>query len=137
MEHHKPAIMAFVVEDPAEYDTSSKGLPDMEDDELFEINLEAVSCIPPPLYWDSYLTSTENALMANCLLPISEVSGAVPIASKDVSSSAVSMASQSCNALSLTGTVNLVMMSEPMPLGELLRLPFMAAIGVPPRQMKA
>lgn len=136
MEHHKPANMAFVVEDPAEHDTSSGGLADMEDDELFEINLEAVNCIPPPHYWDSYLTSTGNALLANCLLPISELSGAVPIASKDVSS-AVPLVSQSCNALSLAGTTNFVTMSEPIPLGELLRLPFMAAFGVPPRQMKA
>ncbi|KAE8098540.1 hypothetical protein FH972_016593 [Carpinus fangiana] len=127
MEQLKPATMAFVAEDPAEHDTSSKGLADMEDDELFEIDLDAVNCIPPPHYWDSYLTSTGNALLANCLLPISEVSGAVPIASEDVSG-VVPMISQS---------YNFVMMSDPMPLSELLRLPFMAAFGVPPRQMKA
>ena len=127
MEQFKPVTMAFVAEDPAEHDTSGKGLADMEDDELFEIDLDAVNCIPLPHYSDSYLTSTGNALLANCLLPISEVSGAVPIASEDVSG-VVPMISQS---------YNFVMMSDPMPLGEVLRLPFMAAFGVPPRQMKA
>ncbi|KAG2682946.1 hypothetical protein I3843_10G008600 [Carya illinoinensis] len=128
--------MASVSEDAAEHDTHTKVLADMEDEDLFEINLEAVDSIPPPHYWDSYFTATGNALLANCLLPISDVSGAVPIVSKDVSGT-VPGVSKLCSALSLAGTANFVMITEPMPLGELLRLPFMGAFGVPRRQMKA
>ncbi|XP_041026702.1 uncharacterized protein LOC121266918 [Juglans microcarpa x Juglans regia] len=132
-----PPIMASVSEDPAEHDTRTKGLADMEDEDLFEINLEAVDSIPPPHYWDSYFTATGNALLANCLLPISDVSVAVPIVSKDVSRT-VSAVSKLCSSLSLAGTANFVMITEPMPLGELLRLPIMgASFGVPRRQMKA
>ncbi|GFQ06928.1 hypothetical protein PHJA_002836800 [Phtheirospermum japonicum] len=50
-----------------------------EDGDLFEINLEIVNKIPPPHYWDSYFTSTSNTLLANCLLPIADVSSAVPM----------------------------------------------------------
>ncbi|KAL3536126.1 hypothetical protein ACH5RR_004587 [Cinchona calisaya] len=61
-----------------------------EEEELFEINLEVVNSIPPPqYYWEScYFTATtatnncnnnnNNVLLANCLLPISDVSNAVP-----------------------------------------------------------
>ncbi|KAJ4829120.1 hypothetical protein Tsubulata_035896 [Turnera subulata] len=49
-----------------------------EEEELFEINLEAVNSIPPPHYWESYFTATRSALLANCLLPIADVSCAVP-----------------------------------------------------------
>ncbi|PIN05406.1 hypothetical protein CDL12_22051 [Handroanthus impetiginosus] len=52
-----------------------------EDDEedLFEIDLEIFSKIPPPHYWESYFTATNNTLLANCLLPIADVSKAVPM----------------------------------------------------------
>ncbi|KAG6638058.1 hypothetical protein CIPAW_10G008800 [Carya illinoinensis] len=74
-----------------------------------------------PAEHDTRTNATGNELLANCLLPISDVSGAVPIV-----------------ALSLAGTANFVMITEPMPLGtELLRLPFMGVFGVPRRQMKA
>ncbi|KAK9676140.1 hypothetical protein RND81_11G057200 [Saponaria officinalis] len=54
---------------------------DMEDDEeLFEIDLEVVDNIPPPCYyWDGYFTTTTDALLANCLLPVTDLSNAVPI----------------------------------------------------------
>ncbi|PWA98611.1 hypothetical protein CTI12_AA016790 [Artemisia annua] len=51
-----------------------------EDDDLFEIDLEAVGNLPPPFYWESYLTATANTLFANCLVPIADVSSAVPMA---------------------------------------------------------
>ncbi|OAY40873.1 hypothetical protein MANES_09G056350v8 [Manihot esculenta] len=56
---------------------------DMEDEEeeLFEIDLDAVDRIPPPHYWESYFTATSSALLANCLLPIADVSCAVPTSS--------------------------------------------------------
>ncbi|XP_034694843.1 coiled-coil domain-containing protein 1 [Vitis riparia] len=50
-----------------------------DDDDLFEINLEAVNTIPPPHYWESCFTRTGNTLLANCLLPIADVSSAVPM----------------------------------------------------------
>ncbi|KAL7137388.1 hypothetical protein ABFS83_10G088400 [Erythranthe nasuta] len=60
-------------------------IPDVEEDDdedLFEINLEIVNKIPPPQYyfWDSYFnfTTSSSALLANCLLPIADVSCAVP-----------------------------------------------------------
>ncbi|KAJ4705195.1 2-isopropylmalate synthase [Melia azedarach] len=53
-----------------------------EEEELFEIDLEAVESIPPPHYWESYFTAaTSSTLLANCLLPISDVSSAIPMAS--------------------------------------------------------
>ncbi|XP_018813649.1 uncharacterized protein LOC108985703 [Juglans regia] len=128
--------MASLVEDSSEHDDLSlKGLPDMEDEDLFEINLEAVNSIPPPYYWDSYFTATGNALLANCLLPISDVSGAVPILPNDVSC-AFPTASKSCESF-LAGSDKFVTIAEPMPLGELLRLPFLVAFGVPRSRMKA
>nr|DAD39878.1 TPA_asm: hypothetical protein HUJ06_014201 [Nelumbo nucifera] len=51
------------------------------DDDLFEIDLEVVNNLPPPFYWESNSTATDCVLLANCLLPISDVSGAVPVAS--------------------------------------------------------
>ncbi|PIA27033.1 hypothetical protein AQUCO_08300011v1 [Aquilegia coerulea] len=50
-----------------------------EDDELFEINLELVQHIPPPQYSEEgYSTTKTNVLLANCLLPIADVSRAIP-----------------------------------------------------------
>lgn len=49
-----------------------------EEGDLFEINLEIVNKIPPPqYYWETIITT--NTLLANCLLPIADVSCAVPI----------------------------------------------------------
>ncbi|GMH09932.1 hypothetical protein Nepgr_011773 [Nepenthes gracilis] len=53
-----------------------------EEEELFEINLEAVNNIPPPHNCESCVTATGNALLANCLLPIADVSTAIPMGSK-------------------------------------------------------
>ncbi|KAL2533559.1 Uncharacterized protein Adt_06910 [Abeliophyllum distichum] len=54
-----------------------------EERDLFEINLEAVNKMPPPqYYWDSYFTASSDTLLANCLLPISDVSRAIPMAAK-------------------------------------------------------
>ncbi|KAL3628219.1 hypothetical protein CASFOL_027265 [Castilleja foliolosa] len=50
-----------------------------EECDLFEINLEIVDKIPSPHYWDGYFTSTKSTLLANCLLPIADVSRAVPM----------------------------------------------------------
>ena len=93
-----------------------------EDEDLFEIDLDAVNCIPPPHYWESYYTSTGNALLANCLIPISDISSAVP----------------ACNAVSFAGkNTNVVLITEPVSLGEYLRLPFLGAIGVLDEKTKA
>ncbi|KAK1408410.1 hypothetical protein QVD17_40156 [Tagetes erecta] len=54
---------------------------DFDDDEdLFEIDLDAVRDLPPPYYWESCLTVTANTLFANCLVPITDVSSAIPMA---------------------------------------------------------
>ncbi|OAY42891.1 hypothetical protein MANES_08G024300v8 [Manihot esculenta] len=62
-------------------DPSTKAMEDEEEEELFEIDLESVDRIPPPHYWESYFTATGSALLANCLLPIADVSNAVPTTS--------------------------------------------------------
>lgn len=114
--------MACAVRDSAQVEPAEARrdtIAKIEDDEdLFEIDLEAVNSIPPPYYWDSYVTATGNALMANCLLPISDVSGAVP------------MVSEACNALSLAGTAKLPVAVESIPLEKLLSLPFLGPLGV-------
>lgn len=89
-----------------------------EDEDLFEIDLEAVNCIPPPAsYWESYFTSTGNvALLANCLMPISHISSAIPAVSFD----------------------SVVLIPEPISLGEYLRLPFLGGFGfIDHEKMKA
>ncbi|CAH2062579.1 unnamed protein product [Thlaspi arvense] len=53
-----------------------------QEEDLFEIDLEVVNNLSPPHYWDSNSTATNHALLANCLLPISDISGAVPMVSK-------------------------------------------------------
>uniref|UniRef100_A0A803MQE8 Uncharacterized protein n=1 Tax=Chenopodium quinoa TaxID=63459 RepID=A0A803MQE8_CHEQI len=51
-----------------------------EDEELFDIDLALVDNIPPPnYYWENYVMSTGNALLANCLLPVTHLSTAVPV----------------------------------------------------------
>ncbi|KAJ1380256.1 hypothetical protein SESBI_46200 [Sesbania bispinosa] len=77
-----------------------------EDEDLFEIDLDAVP-LPPPHYWESYFTSTGNiALLANCLLPTSHISSAIP----------------ACKA---GNTNNVLLITEPTSLREYLRLPFL------------
>ncbi|KAJ8754746.1 hypothetical protein K2173_012135 [Erythroxylum novogranatense] len=76
-----------------------------EEEELFEIDLEAVNNLPPPHYWESYFTATRSTLFANCLLPIADVSSAVPIASSNTASS--------CKALSLAEQLMLFNLQNP------------------------
>ncbi|KAI3852552.1 hypothetical protein MKX03_019973, partial [Papaver bracteatum] len=72
-----------------EEDNSNKGFEeeeeDREDDEdLFEIDLDAVNKISPTTYWEGCLSlskSENTVLLGNCLLPISEISKAVPMLS--------------------------------------------------------
>lgn len=82
-----------------------------EEEDLFEIDLDAVNCISPPRFWESCCyTSTGNiALFANCLLPKSDVSSAVPAV---------------CSSVGKT----IVFIAEPTSLGEYLRLPFLGII---------
>ncbi|KAK4419364.1 hypothetical protein Salat_2349300 [Sesamum alatum] len=73
--------MALVASGPNEQKPIEIAQNEDEDDEdLFEINLEIVNKIPPPHYWESYFTATTNTvLLANCLLPVADVSSAVPM----------------------------------------------------------
>ncbi|KAK7345354.1 hypothetical protein VNO77_15957 [Canavalia gladiata] len=98
--------MSSSVKGSEEYREVSQDLGMEEEEDLFEIDLEAVNCIQSsPHCWESYYTSTGNiALLANCLLPISDVSSAVP-----------------------AGKTNFLFITEPISLGEYLRLPFLAA----------
>ena len=106
---------------------ASKDQANMEfdEDDLFEIDLEAVNNIPPPRYWESGVTATESALLANCLLPISDLSSAVP------------MVSRTCRALSLAGMDNVMMVIEPMALGKLLQLSCLGGFGIQLKNMNA
>ncbi|KAK4281646.1 hypothetical protein QN277_013113 [Acacia crassicarpa] len=105
--------MTVSVEDSAVYTKAIQEIVMEEDEDLFEIDLEAVNAIPPPHYWESYYTSTGNALLANCLLPISDISVAVP------AGSSVCMAATT----EVLGDV-----AEPVSLGEYLGLPFLGAL---------
>ncbi|KAI9090729.1 hypothetical protein K1719_028582 [Acacia pycnantha] len=105
--------MTASVEDSALYTIAIQEIVMEEDEDLFEIDLEAVNAIPPPHYWESYYTSTGNALLANCLLPISDISVAVP------AGSSVCVAATT----EVLGDV-----TEPVSLGEYLGLPFLGAL---------
>ncbi|KAL9673276.1 hypothetical protein QQ045_029531 [Rhodiola kirilowii] len=48
-----------------------------DEDELFEINLEVVS----EKEVSHSVAATRNALLANCLLPMADISGAIPVES--------------------------------------------------------
>lgn len=51
-----------------------------DDEELFDIDLDLVDSIPlPNYYWESYILSTGTALLANCLLPVTHLSTAIPV----------------------------------------------------------
>ncbi|XP_061361918.1 uncharacterized protein LOC133305694 [Gastrolobium bilobum] len=113
--------MTSSIKGSTEHREVSKDFGMEEDEDLFEIDLEAVNCIPPPHYWESYYTSTGNALLANCLMPISEISCAVP----------------ACNAVSFAGKSNVLFMTEAMSLGEYLRLPFLGPLGLLDEKMGA
>lgn len=51
------------------------------DDDLFEIDLDFLDKIPPPQYYEAHLTADGIVLLANCLLPIDDISSAIPIKS--------------------------------------------------------
>ncbi|OMO82176.1 hypothetical protein CCACVL1_12044 [Corchorus capsularis] len=81
-----------------------------EEEDLFEINLEAVNSIPPPHYWEGFYTATSSALLANCLLPISDLSTAIP--------------STVCGTSSREGmAASVFMVSESFP-GKIFGIPF-------------
>ncbi|TYI44533.1 hypothetical protein ES332_A01G244100v1 [Gossypium tomentosum] len=63
--------------------TKMKNEDEEGEEELFEINIEAVNSIPPPHYWEAFFTATSDALLANCLLPISDLSTAIPMVSSN------------------------------------------------------
>ncbi|XP_017976774.1 PREDICTED: uncharacterized protein LOC18598219 [Theobroma cacao] len=104
----------------------TQSLAEMEDEEeeLFEINLEAVNSIPPPHYWEAFFTATRSALLANCLLPISDLSSAIPTVST------------ACSTLSREGLANIVMVGESLP-GKLFGIPCFEAFGVQHKEMRA
>ncbi|XP_029124652.1 uncharacterized protein LOC114914974 [Cajanus cajan] len=111
--------MSCSVKGSEEYREFSQDFGMEEEEDLFEIDLDAVNCISPPDGWESYCTSTGNiALLANCLLPISDVSCAVP-------------------AVSFAGKSNVLLITEPSSLGEYLSLPFLGALGVVHENMEA
>ncbi|PON42455.1 hypothetical protein PanWU01x14_282130 [Parasponia andersonii] len=116
--------MASVLRCSSEADKNQANV-EFDEDDLFEIDLDAVNSIPPPHYWESGVTASGRALLANCLLPISDLSSAVP------------MVSRTCSALSLAGMGNALMIMEPMPLGKLLQLSCLGAFGVQHKDMKA
>ncbi|XP_022767114.1 uncharacterized protein LOC111311733 [Durio zibethinus] len=88
-----------------------------EEEELFEINLEAVNSIPPPHYWEAFFTATSSALLANCLLPISDLSSAVPTVST------------AYTTLSREGLTNIVIVAESLP-RKICGIQFMESFGV-------
>nr|DAD48574.1 TPA_asm: hypothetical protein HUJ06_018511 [Nelumbo nucifera] len=77
-----------------------------DDDDLFEIDLDVVDNLPPPLYWESCSTATDCALLANCLLPISDVSSAVPVQS---------ITSPTSNIIMMIGTLPDELLKFPVP----------------------
>ncbi|KAL1331902.1 hypothetical protein AAHE18_02G194300 [Arachis hypogaea] len=104
-------------------------MEDDDDEDLFEIDLELVNCISSspskPHYYNTATTSTtnsnystgkKNALLANCLMPISDISSAIPACNK------------SKNISSNNNNYNVVI-SESFSLEEYLRLPFLGDIG--------
>ncbi|CAJ2672693.1 unnamed protein product [Trifolium pratense] len=98
-----------------------------DDEDLFEIDLEAVNYINPPLYnfWENnHFISTGEALLANCLLPKSHISSAIPACNNN-------------NAVSLARNTNVFVITEPKPLGEYLRLPFLGDFGLIVEKMNA
>lgn len=100
-----------------------KGLADIEDeDDLFEIDLDLIDSFPQTLYnGNRSFTATGNALLANCLLPATDISRAIPMVSK---------------ALSSERTGNFVMVPQAVPLGHLLGLPFQEVFGLHLKEVK-
>lgn len=108
--------MAAVVKTPVTFGN----LTEIEDeDDLFEIDLEAVNNTPPPGYqWGSYRTDNPGiALFANCLLPVADVSSAIPAAPvtamSDVSAQSIRTRRRDCLSV-----------PEPVPPRKLLHLPY-------------
>ncbi|CAL5207397.1 unnamed protein product [Lathyrus oleraceus] len=80
------------------------GLMEEDDEDLFEINLDAVnSIIPQPHnYWENnyFISTGGEVLLANCLLPISHISSAIPACN---------------NAVSFVGNSNVFLITYPKP----------------------
>ncbi|XVE96454.1 hypothetical protein REPUB_Repub02eG0223000 [Reevesia pubescens] len=115
-------MASAIKEEISEYGSGTSGktqsLAEMEgEEELFEINLEAVNSIPQPHYWEAFFTATSSALLANCLLPISDLSSAIPTVSS------------ACSTLSREGLTDIVMVADSLP-GKIFRVQFMEAFGV-------
>ncbi|XP_057740468.1 uncharacterized protein LOC130957632 [Arachis stenosperma] len=104
-------------------------MEDDDDEDLFEIDLDLVNCISSsspskPHYYNTattssttnsnYSTGKKNALLANCLMPISDISSAIPACNKSKN-----ISSNNYN----------VVISESFSLEEYLRLPFLGDIG--------
>lgn len=51
------------------------------DEDLFEIDLDFLDNIPPPEHYEAHLTADGIVLLANCLLPVDDISSAIPIKS--------------------------------------------------------
>ncbi|OWM82522.1 uncharacterized protein LOC116208775 [Punica granatum] len=113
--------MALVVQTPSRFGNLVTEMEDEED--LFEIDLEAVNSIPPPkYYWGSYCANTTGtALLANCLLPAADISSAVP-----ASASVTSVMNASGQPVS--GRQGSLPVPEPVPLGKLLQLPYSSVL---------
>ncbi|KAK4745485.1 hypothetical protein SAY87_011797 [Trapa incisa] len=64
-----------------------------DEDDLFEIDLDAADSFPPPrYYWGSHFTDNPGmARFANCLLPVADVTRAVPVAPVVTAASRVSV----------------------------------------------
>lgn len=115
--------MAVVVKTPP--NLGNINLVEMEDeDDLFEIDLEAVNSIPPPRYhWGSRFTNSPGtALFANCLLPVADVSSAIPAASMPIPMPKVPVQPAQRRRREF------LPIPKVAPLGELLQLPYSRAV---------
>lgn len=84
---------------------NSLGEFDEEDDELFEIDLDSVGDLPEYFWEESRVRigATGKALLANCLMPVSDLSAAVPIITGA--------------GFPFSGPGEVVMIGEPVPYG--------------------
>ncbi|KAK3445594.1 hypothetical protein EUGRSUZ_A01506 [Eucalyptus grandis] len=128
--------MALVVGKNQPNHLASVGELEDEEDDLFEINLDAVDKTPPPNYfWDDAYCFAAAAVavaaagsgttrFANCLLPVEEVSSAVPAKSSD------EVPRSSSRRWSFADTPRFLMAGagQPLTLGKLLELPFSRAL---------
>ncbi|CAO2824053.1 unnamed protein product [Amaranthus hypochondriacus] len=92
--------MDFTITYDEKYDHVMLEVDIQDDEELFDIDLGVVDNIPPPDYqWDHSVLSTRSALLANCLLPVSDLSSAVPVVSGELTHHFPMLRSQEMNIL--------------------------------------